>query len=96
MTPKNDMRQLTPEAAVDRLEAIYAESCAALSRALERWRGELQVEAIQSRAASETDPLFGHRVVRLLFRVRRGWLDDPVVHVDLTAGRVLVEEGRPQ
>jgi AMP nucleosidase len=37
MTPKNDMRQLTPEAAVDRLEAIYAESCAALSRALERY-----------------------------------------------------------
>lgn len=37
MTPNNDMRQLTPEAAVDRLEAIYAESCAALSRALERY-----------------------------------------------------------
>ncbi len=67
-----------------------------VSRAVERWRGELQVEAIQSRAASEADPLFGHRVVRLLFRVRRGWLDDPIVHVDLTAGRVLVEEGRPQ
>jgi len=68
---------------------------ARVSRAVERWRGELEVEAIQSRAASEADPLFGHRVVRLLFRVRRGWLDDPVVHVDLTAGRVLVEEGRP-
>jgi hypothetical protein len=67
-----------------------------VSRAVERWRSELQVEAIQSRAASEADPLFGHRVVRLLFRIRRGWLDDPVVHVDLTTGRVLVEEGRPQ
>src|SRR5262245_65111596 len=30
MTPKNDKRQLTPEAAVDRLEAIYAGSCSAL------------------------------------------------------------------
>jgi hypothetical protein len=67
-----------------------------VSRAVAPYRGELQVEAIQSRAASADDPLFGRRVVRLLFRVRRGWLDDPVVHVDLTAGRVLVEEGRPQ
>lgn len=67
-----------------------------VSRAVEAWRSELRVEAIQSRSASEADPLFGHRVVRLLFRVSRGWLDDPVVHVDLTAGRVLVEEGRPQ
>jgi hypothetical protein len=67
-----------------------------VSRVVEPYRNELQVEAIQSRAASAADPLFGHRVVRLLFRVRRGWLDDPLVHVDLTAGRVLVEEGRPE
>jgi AMP nucleosidase len=37
MTPKNDKGQLTPEGAVDRLEALYAGSCAALSRALERY-----------------------------------------------------------
>ena len=33
----NDKHTLSPEAAVDRLEAIYAGSCAALSRALDRY-----------------------------------------------------------
>jgi AMP nucleosidase len=37
MAPQNDKRHLPPEAAVDRLEAIYAASCAALSRALDRY-----------------------------------------------------------
>jgi hypothetical protein len=36
MTPK-EKRQLTPAAAVDRLEEAYAESCAALTRALDRY-----------------------------------------------------------
>ena len=34
---QNDKQALTPEAAADRLEAIYAGSCAALSRALDRY-----------------------------------------------------------
>ena len=33
----NDKRQLTPEVAGDLLEAIYAASCAALARALDRY-----------------------------------------------------------
>src|SRR5207244_4785342 len=33
----NDKQTLTPKAAVDRLEAIYAGSCAALARALDRY-----------------------------------------------------------
>ena len=33
----NDKHTLTPEAAVDRLEAIYAGACAALSRSLDRY-----------------------------------------------------------
>src|SRR5437016_1086389 len=33
----NDKQTLAPEAAVDRLEAIYAGSCAALGRALDRY-----------------------------------------------------------
>jgi AMP nucleosidase len=50
MTPK-DKRQLTPEAAVDRLEAVYAESCAALSRSLERYLATGTPPTVEERAA---------------------------------------------
>jgi AMP nucleosidase len=51
MTPKNDKRQLTPEATVDRLEAIYAASCAALSRALDRYLATGAPPTLEERAA---------------------------------------------
>lgn len=54
--------------------------------------GQIQVEAMVSHAAYEKDPLFGHRVVRLLFKVPSGgYLAQPIVFVDLTANQVLID-----
>ena len=47
----NDKHTLTPEAAVDRLEAIYAGSCAALSRALDRYLATRKPPTAKDRAA---------------------------------------------
>ena len=51
MPPKHDKQQLTPEAAVDRLEAIYAASCAALSRALDLYLANCTPPTPEERAA---------------------------------------------
>lgn len=56
---------------------------------------DVVVEALVVRTASPRDPLFGRRVVRLLFRVGRDYMRDPVVLVDLTAERVVVEPAVP-
>ena len=47
----NDKRQLTPEVAGDLLEAIYAASCAALSRALDRYLATGTPPTLEERAA---------------------------------------------
>lgn len=60
--------------------------------ALTPYRGQVEVEPLLSRAAAETDRFFGHRVVRLLFRVPTGYLDAPIVYVDLTTEEVVIEE----
>jgi hypothetical protein len=52
----------------------------------------LRAEALVVRTADERDSIFGHRVVRLLFRRGQDYLTRPIVLVDLTAGRVLLEE----
>ena len=49
------------------------------------------VEPLLTSAGSPDDPLFGRRVVRLLFKVGRDYLAQPVVLVDLTGERVIVE-----
>lgn len=49
------------------------------------------VEPLLTSAGSPDDPLFGHRVVRLLFRVGRDYLAQPVILVDLTEERVIIE-----
>ncbi len=51
----------------------------------------VKVEALVIRAASEEEPWFGRRVVRLLFRVDRNYLRSPRVIVDLTKSTVLIE-----
>ena len=48
-------------------------------------------EPLLTTAGSPDDPLFGRRVVRLLFKVGRDYLAQPVVLVDLTSERVIVE-----
>src|SRR6476620_9709232 len=48
----NDKHTLSPEAAVDRLEAIYAGSCAALSRALDRYLVTRKPPTAKDRTAS--------------------------------------------
>lgn len=53
---------------------------------------QVKVEAMVSHSAYEKDPLFGHRVVRLLFKVpNSGYLAQPIVFVDLTANQVLID-----
>jgi hypothetical protein len=53
------------------------------------------VEALVTRPGSQRDPLYGHRLVRLLFKVDRDYLSQPAVLVDLTAGKVLVQPEKP-
>lgn len=50
------------------------------------------VEAMNIRATQTQDPIFGHRVVRLLFRVGQDYLIEPYVNVDLTSAKVVVRE----
>src|SRR5215831_4879868 len=47
----NEKHTLTPAAAVDRLEAIYAGSCAALARALDRYLATRKAPTAKDRAA---------------------------------------------
>jgi hypothetical protein len=59
----------------------------ALAKDIER----IKVEPLVLRTMDQDDPIFGHRVVRLLFRVNENYLSQPVVSVDLTARKVMVE-----
>lgn len=54
---------------------------------------EYEIELQLSRTFDKKDPQYGHRVVHLLFKTPRGYLDDLVVFVDITAKEVTVEPG---
>jgi hypothetical protein len=59
---------------------------------LGEYLSQIKVEAMVSHSAYEKDPLFGHRVVRLLFKVPgSGYLAQPIIFVDLTANQVLID-----
>jgi Cu2+-containing amine oxidase len=60
----------------------------ALAKDIER----VTVEPLVLRTMAKNDPIYGHRVVRLLFRVDKNYLSQPEVNVDLTARKVIVEE----
>jgi len=60
----------------------------AVKKALGPNASKVVVEALVIRAIAEKDPYFGRRVVRLLFKLGAGYLSEPIVNVDLTAGRV--------
>ena len=62
--------------------------------ALEDRGGSVVIEPLVLRPADHADSLYGHRVVRLLFRLDHDYLSDPVVLVDLTDERVLLEAAR--
>lgn len=62
----------------------------ALAKDIER----VKVEALILRTVAKDDPIFGHRVVRLLFRIDRNYLNEPVVMVDLTTKKVIIENAR--
>jgi len=64
-----------------------------VAEALGQNRGRVTVEPLVLHA-TEGDPLYGHRVVRLLFRVERDYLSAPVVLVDLTTRQVMIEPPR--
>ena len=57
---------------------------------------QVQVEAQVTRTTAEADPLFGHRVVNLLFRTAEGYLEFRSVTVDLTTETVTVDAGGPR
>lgn len=57
---------------------------------VDSYRDRLTIEALLTRSPMETDPLYGHRVVSLLFRVGSNYLSIPEVVVDLTTEKVLV------
>ena len=66
-------------------------SDARVKRGLGDYKDKIEVEALVSRTVLREDPLFGHRVVRLLFRVGRDYLSEPIVYVDLTSEKVIIE-----
>jgi hypothetical protein len=66
----------------------------AVQAALGTNRGNVVVEPLLLHTASREDPLYAHRVVRLLFRMGRDYLESPIVHVDLTTRRVLIGQPR--
>jgi hypothetical protein len=57
-------------------------------------RTRMIVEPLVLRAASPNDPLFGHRLVSLLFRFGTDYICPNIVIVDLSASRVLIEPRR--
>jgi Cu2+-containing amine oxidase len=59
--------------------------------ALRPYKDRLTIDPLVTRTSSEKDPLFGHRVVSLLFRVGSDYLVTPQVMVDLTS-----ESGHPR
>jgi hypothetical protein len=68
---------------------------AAVHGALGSHFDRVTVEALVTRPGSQHDPLYGHRLVRLLFKVDRDYLSQPAVLVDLTEGKVIVQPGKP-
>ena len=53
---------------------------------------EVKTEGLLLRTSDEKDQLFGHRVVRMLFRVGTDYLTRPMAFVDLTTQKVWIEE----
>jgi len=53
---------------------------------------QVKIEPLLTRSSSSADRLWHHRVVRLLFRVERGYLTTPIVLVDLTTREVIIEQ----
>jgi Cu2+-containing amine oxidase len=66
----------------------------AVRRALGDATDRVTVEPLLVRSADPKDPLFHHRLVRLLFRLGQDYLTQPVVMVDLSDGRVQVQTVR--
>lgn len=53
---------------------------------------KIDIEPLVFHSSSPEDPMFGRRAVRLLFRIERDYLSAPVVVVDLTDRKVIIEE----
>ena len=68
---------------------------AAVRSVLGRPLDGVTVEALVTRPGSQGDPLYGHRLVRLLFKAGRDYLSQPAVLVDLTDGKVIVQPQKP-
>lgn len=62
-----------------------------VARALAPHRKAIVAEPLVVRTSDPEDPWFGRRVVRLLFRVGRAYISEPLVYVDLTRREVITE-----
>ena len=54
---------------------------------------DVVVEPLVVRTSDRADPWFGRRIVRLLFRLGADYLSQPIVFVDLTRRRVIIQRG---
>lgn len=64
-----------------------------VTAAVSQYRERLVVEPLLVRTLDRSDPWFGRRIVRLLFRVGTNYMSRPLVYIDLTGRQVIVEEG---
>ncbi|HEV2816419.1 MAG TPA: hypothetical protein VGW40_04255 [Allosphingosinicella sp.] len=64
-----------------------------VTAAVGQYRERLVVEPLLVRTLDRSDPWFGRRIVRLLFRVGTNYMSRPLVYVDLTGRQVIIEEG---
>lgn len=64
-----------------------------VAEAVARYRDRLVIEPLVVRTSEPTDPWFGRRVVRLLFRIGADYLSSPMVYVDLSRREVTVQPG---
>lgn len=67
-----------------------------IKEALGDYLDKAEVEALVFRTSSREDALFGHRVVRLLFKIGRDYLSEPVVNVDLTERKIMIESAKKE
>jgi len=81
---------LAPEELSAARDLALADS--AVARALAPYREHLVVEPLVVRTTDPGDPIAGQRVVRLLFRVGADYLRRPIVTVNLSTRKVILDE----
>ncbi len=92
-TRENAHTPLAKEELVEAIRLTLADRDvrAALGRDID----QVQVEGLHLLTPDPADPIYGHRAVRMLFRVGKLYRSAPVVVVDLNTRRVVIENPPP-